>query len=217
MKKKFNVLSAIVFVVLAINLAAGFYYAALGFTEGIRSAMNECETGGDGAERHAPAMISFLPTELLTMPDSVTNTVTGEKTGAMAAHLMVRLDRETTGGAAGIVTSILSVFICVILLLVIWHFIHFIRNINRMEIFTWKNVNLLETMGGLLLAVFVANLANSLITYWQVSRVFALEGRVFDFFTPLTDSTLILGVLAMITGEVFAMGLKLREEQELTI
>ena len=44
-----------------------------------------------------------------------------------------------------------------------------------------------------------------------------LEGRIFDFMTPLTDSTLILGVLAMITGEVFAMGLRLKKDQELTI
>lgn len=217
MKKKFNVLSTIVFIILAINLGGSLYYAGLGAAEGMEVAINRHRTADNTMLTKTPVVISFLPTEAMTRPDSVVNTVTGKKTGIMAAQAMVWVDKEVAGGVLGFISGFLAIGSCVLMLLIMWHFFNFIRNINRMEIFTWKNVNLLETMGGLLVIVFVMNIGYTAIQYWQISRVFALEGRIFDFLTPLTDSTLILGIIAMIMGEVFAMGLKMREDQELTI
>ncbi len=217
MKRKFNVLSTIVFIILAINLSESFYYAGLGFAEGMDMAINKHRNPDKYLLTKTPTAIAFMPTDMTEPCDSVVNTVTGEKTGIIASQAMVWMDKEDLGGVLGFIAGFLAIGSCVLMLLVIWHFFKFIKNINRMEIFTWKNVNLLETMGGLLVIVFVMNLAYSAIQYWQVSQVFALKGRIFDFMTPLTDSTLILGILAMIIGEVFAMGLKMREDQELTI
>lgn len=217
MKKKFNVLCTIVFIILAINLGESLYYAGLGAAEGMEIAINRHRMTDKTVVTKTPVVISFLPTEAMTRPDSVVNTVTGKKTGVMAAQAMLWVDKEVAGGVLGFIAGFLALGSCVLMLLIMWHFFNFIRNINRMEIFTWKNVNLLETMGGLLVTVFVMNIGYTAIQYWQVSQVFALEGRIFDFLTPLTDSTLILGVLAMITGEVFAMGLRLKKDQELTI
>lgn len=217
MKKKFNVLCTIVFIILAINLGGSLYYAGLGAAEGMEIAINRHRMTDKTVVTKTPVAISFLPTEAMIRPDSVVNTVTGKKTGIMAAQAMLWVDKEVTGGVLGFIAGFLAIGSCVLMLLIMWHFFNFIRNINRMEIFTWKNVNLLETMGGLLVTVFVMNIGYTAIQYWQVSQVFALEGRIFDFLTPLTDSTLILGVLAMITGEVFAMGLRLKKDQELTI
>ena len=85
-------------------------------------------------------------------------------------------------------------------------FIRFILNVNHNEVFVWENVNLLRlTACGLMILALVAS-CDEFIMGCSFVEVYE---HFFDAF--------LFGVFNLIIAEVFAVGLKLREEQDLTI
>ena len=85
-------------------------------------------------------------------------------------------------------------------------FIRFILNVNRNKVFVWENVKLLRlTACGLMILAVVASCDE---LYMGCSFVDVYD-HFFDAF--------LFGVFNLIVAEVFAVGLKLQEEQELTI
>ena len=87
-------------------------------------------------------------------------------------------------------------------------FIRFILNVNRDKVFVWENVRLLRwTGGGLLIAVLSISIHDAI-------EHIPLE-KIYHDYAPMSDLT--FGVFCLIVAEVFAIGLKLKEEQDLTI
>jgi len=85
-------------------------------------------------------------------------------------------------------------------------FIRFILNVNRNKVFVWENVRLLRlTACGLMILAVVAA-GDELYTGCSLVEVY---DHFFDAF--------LFGVFNLIISEVFAVGLKLQEEQDLTI
>ena len=85
-------------------------------------------------------------------------------------------------------------------------FIRVILNVNRNKVFVWENVNLLRlTACGLMILAVIAS-CDELYTGCNFVEVY---DHFFDAF--------LFGVFNLIVAEVFAVGLKLQEEQELTI
>ena len=85
-------------------------------------------------------------------------------------------------------------------------FIRFILNVNHNKVFVWENVNLLRLVAcGLMILAVVAS-CDELYTGCSFVDVY---DHFFDAF--------FFGVFNLIIAEVFAVGLKLREEQDLTI
>ena len=77
-------------------------------------------------------------------------------------------------------------------------FVRFILNVNRDRVFVWDNVPLLRWTG----IIFVYDLLN------HVAADKIYNETIDDF---------IFSVFCLITAEVFVIGLKLKEEQDLTI
>ena len=96
-----------------------------------------------------------------------------------------------------IIVAALVPFVCLI---------RFILNVNRKEVFVWENVNLLRLTGCGLVILAVAATGDELIT----------GGSFVEVYDHIFDASL-FGVFTLIIAEVFAIGLKLQEEQELTI
>ena len=85
-------------------------------------------------------------------------------------------------------------------------FIRFILNVNHNKVFVWENVKLLRlTAYGLMLLAIVAA-GDELYSGCSFTEVY---NHFFDAF--------LFGVFNLIVSEVFAIGLKLQEEQDLTI
>lgn len=89
--------------------------------------------------------------------------------------------------------------------------------INRSEIFSWNNVHRLRKVGTLLLLGFLLQGAQLWLLFHRLDDVFAMQGYSLSLREAITLSNLLLGLVALIVAEVFAIGLKLKEEQELTI
>lgn len=112
-----------------------------------------------------------------------------------------------TGGTISFIGTIL----CII------YFIKFIININREKVFHWKNVSLLKKLGVVLILVFLMEFLCNYISTAAVARVIDLQYYSFDYITTLGGTNLLLGIIALLIAEVFAKGLKIKEEQDLTI
>ena len=85
-------------------------------------------------------------------------------------------------------------------------FIRFILNVNRNQVFVWENVNLLRlTACGLMILAAVA----ACDEFYTGCSFIEVYDHFFDAF--------LFGVFNLIIAEVFAVGLKLQEEQNLTI
>ena len=99
-------------------------------------------------------------------------------------------------GIAVILAAIVS-FVC---------FLRFILNVNQNSVLTGENVNLLRLTGVGLLIITVFVLSSTL---W--------EGENFAVAFDETIGLMIFSVFNLIVAEAFAIGLKLKEEQDLTI
>ena len=99
-------------------------------------------------------------------------------------------------GIAVILAAIVS-FVC---------FLRFILNVNQNNVLTGENVNLLRLTGIGLLIITVFVLCSTL---W--------EGENFAVAFDETIGLMIFSVFNLIVAEAFAIGLKLKKEQELTI
>ena len=85
-------------------------------------------------------------------------------------------------------------------------FIRFILNVNHNKVFVWENVKLLRlTACGLMILAVVAA-GDELYSGCSFTEVY---DHFFDAF--------LFGAFNLIISEVFAIGLKLQEEQDLTI
>ena len=85
-------------------------------------------------------------------------------------------------------------------------FVRFILNVNRNKVFVWENVNLLRLAACGLMILAVVAAGDELYSGCSFVEVY---DHFFDAF--------IFGVFNLIVAEVFAVGLKLQEEQDLTI
>ncbi len=85
-------------------------------------------------------------------------------------------------------------------------FIRFILNVNRNKVFVWENVNLLRLTACGLMILSVVAAGDELSTGCSFVEVYE---HFFDAF--------LFGVFNLIIAEVFAVGLKLQEEQDLTV
>ena len=111
---------------------------------------------------------------------------------------------------------ILYIVLCIVLLYpVIRSFVSFIRfilNVNRDKVFVKENIPLLRWSGwGLLYAIIIelpAILINQKMENKPVSFTSAFEQQY---------DAILLAILLLIIAEVFVIGIKLKEEQELTI
>ena len=115
-------------------------------------------------------------------------------------------DAEPANTWGSLLGFIAEMFAIVAALVSFISFIRFILNVNRNKVFVWENVNLLRlTACGLMILAVVATCDE---LYSGCSFVDVYD-HFFDAF--------LFGVFNLIIAEVFAVGLKLKEEQDLTI
>ena len=113
---------------------------------------------------------------------------------------------QTTSGWIALIGFLLGFVVIVAAIVSFVCFLRFILNVNQNNVLTGENVNLLRLTGIGLLIITVFVLCSTL---W--------EGENFAVAFDETIGLMIFSVFNLIVAEAFAIGLKLKEEQELTI
>jgi hypothetical protein len=103
--------------------------------------------------------------------------------------------------------GMLIVFICfLVCFYALACFVRFILNVNHGEVFTWANVDLLRTVGW---CIIVPTIVMCAIMSPDLENLWDTWGEAFGVVAE--------GIFILIMAEAFAIGMKLKEEQELTI
>ncbi|MDL2243925.1 DUF2975 domain-containing protein [Parabacteroides sp. OttesenSCG-928-J18] len=103
------------------------------------------------------------------------------------------------------------------IILIAVYFLKIIIAVNRSVVFDWINVKRIRNMGIGLLVVFVLDFGNFIYSKILVDQLIEIEGYRTIGNESFSFLYFILGLSAFLIAEVFAIGLRLREEQELTI
>ncbi|MCC8187147.1 MAG: DUF2975 domain-containing protein [Bacteroides sp.] len=163
--------------------------------------------------------VSLRPVSGHVLVDSVYNEVTASFLPVIHGRMIVGL--PSVDGTPSIWKAIWTLFLflafIVLVTACIVFFIRLIIAINQSDIFNWKNVYRLYKMGSCLIAIFALELTSVILTSRQAEHLLSIPGYEINPMDSLSFTTLILGGCALLVGEIFAIGLRLKEEQELTI
>lgn len=224
MKRRLNILCLIVMLVLSYSVLEHGYNYFLGVKAGVSASAEVAEKGSKPEDLHKlmnVKLISLMPNSFSVsngtfLQDSVYNEKSGKYVPAAYSTMAVSVDNPSA--MTGVYVSSLLTFIQ--LGLYIWAIVLFIRlivSINKSDIFNWRNVRRLRYLGVALILGFSCSFLVAYLSYRSVTEVFSLRGYDLIFSDVLDITMLVLGLCSLIVGEVFAIGLKMKEEQDLTI
>lgn len=218
MKKRLNILCILVFIVLGLSL----YTTGYQFGAGMKAGMNLAKEQHKAPNKCDGSMfagnfrfVDIVPTIAMLKPDTMINARTEEKVPVIYTQMAVRTGKDTNFSYL-IISSSCSLMNTLLTISALIVFIMLILSINKSQIFEWKNVRRLRWLGSLLIVSFIFYLVPQVVNYWGLKEVFALHNYIIaPFALQVTD--LLLGLGCLIVAETFAIGLKMKEEQELTI
>ena len=231
MKRRLNILCIIVLLLMGWSVLEMGYYMAVSATTGFKAGWEYAKQQAEDPqapptpEMEVIGQLQYMEHVHLHprtfdmehwLADSVYNAKTQQYVPAMYAELMVSVPREesTAMQAAGTLLGLLK------LAASIWAIVLFIRwvvAVNRADIFTWRNVRRLRLMGVLMLVSCAATWLMEYLTLHDLEQAFALPGYELSLAGTVSLSVLLLGLCSLIVAEVFAIGLRMKEEQDLTI
>lgn len=211
MKKRLNILCGLVFLAVFVSLIDAGMEGTRGFYEGYTSVPDEEPFD------HAASSYQLC---LRHRPDAPCDSVWNAKSGAYVPVKMEQIHIHLDvywGWGYLLLQFILASILIAFSVYVLVSFIRFIRNVNKEKIFHWDNVRLLRKMGWSLLLVYLVNILFVWLSYWDASQSLELEHYTLNYSHFLSDPMLLEGAIALVAAEVFAIGLRLQEEQDLTI
>lgn len=218
MKRRLNILCAIVLLVMSWSVLSTLYYMGLGASAGLQAALK----GGPTKEKMANInAVGLVPKQLENVNiwlslDSVQNEKTEQQVPVVYTGMVVFTDTAADTWEK-VLSSVIGLLIPLILVGAVVLFIQLIIAINRSDIFNWRNVRRLRWLGILLIVAFGCSLFSEYLLLENLREVLSIPGYELTFSEASRITNLVLGLCSLIVGEVFAIGLKLKEEQDLTI
>lgn len=220
MKRRLNILCVIVMLVLSYSVLQTGYYFFIGAKAGVEAVVEQPDisTQKDLMNMKYISLVpeSFSISAGTLFQDSVYNEKSGEYVPVTYASMLVSVDSHPAKWemiAEKALTFLqMGMYIWAIVL-----FIRLIISINKSDIFKWKNVRRLRRLGIALIIGFSCSFLTAYISFRSVDTIFSLRGYNLEVSEIVSSTMLVLGLSALIVGEVFAIGLKMKEEQDLTI
>lgn len=216
MKKRLNLIC--LGIVLAVLVSMSFLFST--FYYGFKAGIDAYEQGAAGVEKLDVTykMIGTIPTDVIT---NETATAINEKDGSTVSILpfisMIGIPNEKADATDSIFLSLLDWMVMICCIYAIVQFVKMIRNIHRNIIFDWANVKRLRRLGFSLILSFCCSLVTFAINNHLVSQAISLKDCDFSITFQFSDPTLLIGFTALLFAEIFAIGLKMKEENDLTI
>ena len=182
------------------------YYFSNAFMAGFRVGMNAEHDKEQLKRTHNMKSISLFPDDFVDLKDSVYNEKSGKFVPAIYGKLIVSVNTPIN-----LWFKFTSMFFSVVF------FFKLIVAINKSNIFSWKNVRRLRWLGAILILNFICDALPAYISAYELSDAFSIPGYSLNLSGLVSKLTLTLGLVALIVGEIFAIGLRMKEEQDLTI
>lgn len=221
MKKRFNILTIALVAVVVLNIVGNLVYYGIAIADVFANYTREDAMAHKAWEKTYNEkyllMVNMLPTDIWNNKQTILNSKTGEKMSAEIVQCAVSVDRTPLTSTLEVVTYCMSAVLLLLGVFILLYSIRFICKINRAEIFTLQNVSFLRKLGWLLIVSFGCTLVIKVLDNYVAMQYVAMDGHVISLFDVFEDSSVIIGFFSLIMAEVFAMGLRQREELDLTV
>ena len=218
MKKKLN------FITFLIGVAIGFSFINSEEISMLKASMSENFIDGQDYARKAKTeslinRIFFLNLESASsknLPSEFLNKKSEEMASARINQIMIKVPVEVESGLGILFDFLFSLAMFAGVIMAIFNFLKIIFAVNKAIIFEWINVKRLRRMGIGLVIMFIASAI--IVTNQNYIALKVIEIENYDIINSAYDGIiLMLGMISFLVAEIFAMGLKLKEEQDLTI
>ena len=162
--------------------------------------------------------IKFAPDQF-AIPDSLFYEKTGKWVPACIKEVEVYMPREENEHSSA--TNIIMKLVYTILIfgsaiMIFYSLSRIMNSVEKSVVFSWKNVRRIRFMSIGFILLFIAEAMNSIYYSYIASSLI----KVSDYSIikgSFNLSFLVISMVTFILAEIFAVGLRLKEEQELTI
>lgn len=162
-------------------------------------------------------VVSLIPNEI-TWRNAITITDSATNKSYKAWPTQINLPIEDSSGTAGSILSvIIGIAIMVAGIITLVSFIRFVLNINRNNIFTRKNTKYLKRIGWCMVIIGLLATIKYCNDVYAATQTFSLTGYTIGYSDAVYTGTILFGLFSLVMAESFSIGLKMKEEQELTI
>lgn len=210
-KLSINVLCAIILVIISF----GIIESGTIFTQGVSAGMQSAES----IDIMEYPVIAYINSTSDDSAKPIETIGTGEHKYKIIRDLTIVMVRQSdVPSYLPIASLIFPVIGCILLIWFIIAFIKFIININRGEIFTLKNVRYLTKLGIIMLLIAVSKICCGLIDNSILNSLNLGDPSLTlsaSWSVPWTD--ILMGLVALLMAKIWDRGIKMKEDQELTI
>ena len=218
MKKKLNFITLLIGVAIVISIFNSEEVSLMkaSFLVGVDEGMNNANEIIESGRSSNKIIFLSLESKGNTMPSELLNKKSGNSIPTRINRAMVKVPMEIESGLNLYWEFLLSVISFSGIIMIIYNFIRIIIAVNKSVIFEWINVKRLRRIGVGFLIMFITSAFLAANQNSVVLELLEIENyKIIN--TSYDGSILMFGIISFLVAEIFAVGLKLREEQELTI
>lgn len=215
MKKRFNIYCVLMMIIIIVSLVG----TVISFFFGVFLGYSQSASGMENEKPYSVQMVSLSPKsdKMLTFGDSIFNAQTHETVGMAVHSASIQTSTELSSSPLMFVNAALAICLMVSLTWVLILFMKILKGVNRNEIFCEKLEKRLARCGWLIIISYFLKMSFSVIAYIEAEKCFAFENYDVTLGNVPSILTLLAGLGLLVVSEIFVMGRKLKEEQELTI
>lgn len=223
MKKSINLLCVLIICVVGVSVVMPTYNIGYYFGTGFRAGW-ESEQNGTAEDliisNRTTVSTVFTPNvnKMIYNPDTIVSENSNESVPVVWSQGTIFVPDQNIPLWFIIITTVcqLAVIVCVIILII--KFIKLIVNINKDIIFEIKNVRLLRQIGLSFLLSSLFQFLSGITSELFVDTIpYSFAGYDLSALWVLPWSNVLFGLIAYLMAQIWARGIQMREEQELTI
>ncbi|MGN0220705.1 MAG: DUF2975 domain-containing protein [Prevotella sp.] len=215
MNKRITAICVAITAVAIIHVALTLYLMGQSFGMGYSTAQ-DCVEHGEQMTASASA-VALIPKQLTD--ESAVNMIdchTGKSVQAWPLQVVVASKGNTWADHPAIILS-LSFLTLVGGIMALMGMVRFVRCLYRREVFSWHTVKFLRRSGWGMLVCGGSATILALLQCYSAYQTFDPEHYRVNFSEHVETGYIIFSLFLLLMAEAFAQGLRLQEEQELTI
>ena len=183
------------------------------FQKGVEAG-RKARTAADEKLHIRSLRLHLVPKDYSAYPETILNTKTGEEAPMVLSH--VRIGLKDSKNPLQWLTTVLIILAFAALVLTIIHLICFLSAIKSGSIFEKDNERRLRWMAAMFLVWYAADWGVLLVDYSFVTSSIALENYAITW-EPASLYPLVIGITFLLFANIFALGRKMKEDQEFMV
>lgn len=212
MKGKFNFIGILILIVLSMSLISSFTINfndfKKGFVEGYKA--------NKETKLEKSFYINLSPNQEIDLP-KLYNLKTQEEVSYIPNEVIIKSTKYTPPTPIVLIQYTAALLFLPFILLSLYFYIKFIVQVNKGKIFEKKNAATLRFLGVSLIISFILEVILQTTFYTVAKSAIQLENYSIVYSDSFSYIQLLAGLTALLMAQFITIGVKMREEQELTI